>query len=334
MIMEIQGGGPTILPILYGRVDSDQVPLDILGLRWIRFASAKGRAYDKALLSLLKALNLKRPSREVSLAEIREKQTIFVREHLAGTLNYDVFWAFWNKPMAAGNWDKLLYLVKENISQGRLEEAAVNVEILHGMLQMYQISTETPPKMLRDMLCLATVREHGLLLGRLLQLTNAFRVLVDSDLIISLLSSPSAHAVHATSEYIDQTGVEIDDAIADALLKVVESSDDQRYYFSGQDSDGQPMVVDARQAAAVALMLADPPGISRQAIIERVKKHYPKVVAQIGQISLRAMVNSSFGGSHRKSISAEGWSMEDALGEVLKFNHENPRPKKRLRKTV
>jgi len=240
-------------------------------------------------------------------------------------LNYDVFWAFWSKPIAAANWDKLLYIIRENVLAGQCEEARTNVEILTGMLQMYEISTDTPPRMLAELLSLPQVIENGTLLAWILRLTNIFRILVDREAVLRFLSSTSAHAIHAACEYIEETGLTVDDDIAEALLRIVESPDDQRYYFSGVDGKGNPMVVDSRQTAAVALMLAQPSRIDRKSIIQRVRRFYPKVVEDIGRISLRAMVNSSFGGSHRKSIPADGFDMNEILGELLASNESRQR---------
>ncbi len=324
--LQIRGTGPRILPVIFGNVDYEQIPPDILGLRWVQFRTAKGPDYEKSLLILLKALNLGLTSHEVPFEEIRAKQAIFVREHLAGTLNYDAFWLFWNKPMAAANWDKLLYVIRENVLAGQIEEARTNVEILTGMLQMYGISVDSPPRMLAELLSLPPVAENGILLGWLLQLTNLFRILLDKDVVLRFLSSVDAHVVHAASEYIEETGLEIDDEIAGALLRIVESPDDQHYYFSGADHEGNPKVVDSRRTAAIALMLADPPGIGRKSIIRRVQRFYPSVVEDIGKISLKAMVNSSFGGSHRKSIPAEGFDMDATLNEIL-GSHEQKKPR-------
>jgi hypothetical protein len=105
--------------------------------------------------------------------------------------------------------------------------------------------------------------------------------------------------------------------VSEALLTVVESSYDQHYYFAGADQGGSAMVVDARRAAAVALMLAQPAHLERKAIIARVGKYYPDVVKDIGSISLRAMVNASFGGSHRTSVPGDAFDMNDVLGELL-----------------
>jgi hypothetical protein len=180
MILRIRGFGPEILPVVFGRVVLDDIPLDLAGLRWVTFKAARGPQYEQGLLDLLKALNLTGPNPVASLEEIRAKQRIFIREHLAGTLPYDLFWLFWNKPMVAGNWDKLLYIIKEQVLARQFEEARTNTEVLIGMLQYYGITIETPPRMITELILHSESSGHGLLIGWMIQLANFFRVLLVS----------------------------------------------------------------------------------------------------------------------------------------------------------
>lgn len=299
MILEIEGRGPKVIPIIYGRVDISEIPLDLRGFRWIKIPGNSGRSFEKGCDLLLSTMGVRQLDYEIPLDQLRVTQASFVQQHLNKCLNYEVYWKYWSKPVSLANWHKLLYLIKEDITKGRIEAALVNVEVLDGTLQYYAICPTSPPRMLDELISSPIASKNGRLLGRLFMLANTFKVLLPTALILKLLKSKVPEVLFAICTYIEETGVSVDEEISRELLLLVESKDDQRFYFSGSDSEGNPMVVDSREKAAVCLMLAES---NSDVILSRVSAVFPRIASEIGAIRLRAMVLSGFGGSHRKSI--------------------------------
>jgi len=308
MLLEIQGYGPCVVPVVIGRLDHTSIPTDLLGLLWVDFRPGGEKRYRKGLITLLEATGLAE-RRELPMtgsgcvmseAEIRKVLGWFVERGDAGTFDEDEFWEFWDEKRSKMNCLRVLAVMAELLGEGKEKHADLAMQTAHAIASRYDIQHKVCPRVLRTLLSSEGLSDaHH---ATIMQLILALQARLPKTLLLNHLDFARREKLYATCEYIEYAGVIVDAEITDRLLQIVESDDEDRFYFIGHDRDGIETEVDAREQAARCLMLSDRDPDERSEVTRRVKARFPEVVDSAFDITLNAMLLGAIHDQPRQSF--------------------------------